>query len=194
MLISGWETEGKTFEEVEHHQVGIVLGGGFEYDNDRERLSIRRGGDRLWCALQLYHLGKIDYILLSGKSGSLIDTGLDESNQLKAVLVQNGVPEDKILVDSESRNTYENAVNSVALLEEKGMEDVLLITSALHMRRARAVFANQGIEFEEFPTDFFGGPSNWTQFIFPSFYSFQLWDAYLHELLGYSVYAITGKL
>ena len=91
-------------------------------------------------------------------------------------------------------NTYQNGLNSKEILEEKGFDDVLLITSALHMRRARAVFLKQGIEVSEFPTDFYGGPTKWTQFIFPSFYSFSLWEKYFHEVFGYAIYAMTGKL
>ena len=194
LFIGGWETDGKRIEEVGHYDVGIVLGGGFEYDNDRQRLSIRRGGDRLWCAIQLFHQGKIDYILLTGKNGDIIDKGLDESNQLKEVLVSNGIPAEKILVDSESQNTFQNAQNSKVILEEKGFENVLLITSALHMRRSRAVFAKQGIEFDEFPTDFYGNATTWDQFVFPSLEAMHLWNQYFHEVFGYMAYAVTGKL
>lgn len=194
LFISGWEVEGVKIEEVEHHQVGIVLGGGFEYDNDRERLSIRRGGDRVWVAIQLFQRGKLDYLLLTGKNGDLVDKGLDESNQLKQILVQNGIPEDRILVDSESLNTYQNAVNSKAILDSLNAESTLLITSALHMRRARAVFHNQGIDCEVFGTDFYSGGYQWDQFIFPSLDSFHLWSKYFHEVFGYMVYAVSGKL
>lgn len=193
LFISGWETDGMKMEEVGQYEVGIVLGGGFEYDADRERLSIRRGGDRIWCAIQLYHAGKINYILLTGKNGDVIDKGLDESNQLKQVLVNNGIPESHILVDSESQNTYQNALNSKKLMEENKLGSALLITSALHMRRAGAVFENQGIEFDEFPTDFYGSPS-WDQYLFPSLDAMHLWSIYFHEVFGYTAYAITGKL
>ena len=193
-FISGWEPEGKRIESVEHYEVGIVLGGGFEYDNDRERLSIRRGGDRIWVAIQLFHQGKLDYLLLTGKNGDLSDKGLDESNQLKQILIQNGIPEDKILVDSESLNTYQNALNSKVILDSLNFKSVLLITSALHMKRAYAVFVKQGIECNTFATDFYSGGYHWDQFIFPSLDSFGLWSKYLHEVLGYVVYAVTGKL
>jgi uncharacterized SAM-binding protein YcdF (DUF218 family) len=194
LFISGWEMEGMKLEEVGHHEVGIVLGGGFEYDNDRERLSIRRAGDRVWSAMQLFHQGKLDYILLTGKNGDLIDKGLDESNQLKKILIQNGIPEDRILVDSKSLNTYENAVNSKEILDSLNFNSVLLITSATHMRRAKAVFANQDIDCDIFPTDFYGGGMTWDQFIFPSLEAYHLWYIYFHELFGYAVYGITGKL
>lgn len=193
-FISGWEPEGKLISDIEHYEVGIVLGGGFEYDNDRERLSIRRAGDRVWSAIRLFKLGKIDYILLSGKNGDLVDKGLDESNQLKEILIEFGVPEQKILIDSESLNTFQNAINSKGIIESNGFKSCLLITSALHMKRAHAVFQKQGLECDVFPTDYYSGGYHWTQFIFPSLDSFALWDKYFHEVFGYMVYSLTGKL
>lgn len=194
LFISGWEEGGKNLKDVEHCEVGIVLGGGFEYDNDRERLSIRRAGDRIWTAVQLYHMGKIEYILLTGKNGDLIDKGLDESNQLKEILILEGIPKERILVDSESINTYENAVHSKAILDSMQLDRVLLITSALHMKRAFAVFQKQGIQCEQFATDFYSGGYSWDQFFFPSTDAFGLWEHYLHEVFGYVTYSITGKL
>ena len=50
-----WEVNGVKIDHIEHYDVAIVLGGMAEYNNDLERLSIRRGGDRLWQAIHLYH-------------------------------------------------------------------------------------------------------------------------------------------
>src|SRR5690554_4345105 len=43
-----WEIPAVNKSEIQHHDVGIVLGGMFEYDNSSQRLSVRRGADRIW--------------------------------------------------------------------------------------------------------------------------------------------------
>ena len=74
-----WEPPGTTIEEASHYDVAIVLGGMAEYDNNNKRLSLRRGGDRIWQTLHLYELGKVDKILIAGANGDLIDKGLNEA-------------------------------------------------------------------------------------------------------------------
>jgi hypothetical protein len=103
-----WEVPAVSIESVSKHEVGIVLGGMFEYDNDTERLSIRRGGDRIWQAINLYKEGKIEKILISGNHGYVTDRGLHESTQLKDVLVKWGIPKQDIIIETKSKNTYQN--------------------------------------------------------------------------------------
>ena len=51
-----------------------------------------------------------------------------------------GVPQSVFMLESRSRSTRENAVNSAVMLRERGMNRILLVTSARHMPRARALF------------------------------------------------------
>jgi uncharacterized SAM-binding protein YcdF (DUF218 family) len=64
------------------------------------------------------------------------------------------VPENAILLEIESRTTYENAVFSKRLLEANGLEEIRLVPSALHMPRALATFRSLGITAIPAPTDF----------------------------------------
>jgi uncharacterized SAM-binding protein YcdF (DUF218 family) len=59
---------------------------------------------------------------------------------MATLLSELGVPRDAILLEPSSRNTYQNAVNTRAILEVQGIDRVLLVTSAFHMRRAVAAF------------------------------------------------------
>ena len=54
-----WEIHNPPISTIKNYEVGIVLGGMFEYDSNQKILSIRRGGDRIWQALSLYKKGKI---------------------------------------------------------------------------------------------------------------------------------------
>lgn len=71
-------------------------------------------------------------------------------SQLLQVL---GVPAARIRLETASRNTWQNAVNAGVLLKEKSQARILLVTSALHMHRARASFEQQGITVIPVATD-----------------------------------------
>tara|TARA_B110000211_G_C13981471_1_gene509597 strand:- start:125 stop:892 length:768 start_codon:yes stop_codon:yes gene_type:complete len=194
-----WEEEGTKIENVKHHDVGLVLGGIAEYNNDLKRLSIRRGGDRIWQAIHLYHIGKIDKILISGDSGYLIDKGLNEAIQLKELLVQEKIPSADILIETVSKNTYQNAFESKKVLDlTPENESVLLITSSLHMKRSKACFKKVGfINFDTFTTDHYTGSSRnyyFDQYIIPSVSVFVDWNRLIHEWLGYLAYWVVGYI
>lgn len=194
-----WEPDGKKMEEVEHYDVAVVLGGMAEYDNNLERLSMRRGSDRIWQTIHLYHLGKVDKILISGANGDIIDKGLNEAVQFKKVLVENGIPSEDILVDSISQNTYQNAVESKKILDQNlQLKKVLLVTSALHMNRAEACFKKVGlVDFDVFTTDHFTGKKRGyqiDQWIIPKIGVMTDWRSLIHEWVGYLTYAIVGYI
>lgn len=193
-----WEVDGVKIEEVGHYDCAVVLGGMAEWDNTHERLSIRRGGDRIWQAINLYHLGKVDKILISGNNGFLMDDELDESSQFKKVLVENGVPAEDILLENRSKNTYQNAVESKKVIDaDPEIQSVLLVTSALHMRRSIACFNKAGFkDFGIFPTDHYTGERSYKfdQFIVPNVSTLKDWERLIHEWIGYVTYAMTGRL
>lgn len=55
-----------------------------------------------------------------------------------------------------SRNTAENARYSALLLKAAGVRRVLLVTDAMHMRRARLCFERAGLEVVAAPTHYLG--------------------------------------
>jgi uncharacterized SAM-binding protein YcdF (DUF218 family) len=194
-----WEIQGTPISKVKKYEVGIVLSGMFDYNNDLKSLSTRRGTDRIWQALTLYKKGKIKKILITGGSGYVSDRGLDEANQLKVVLLIWGIPEKDIIVESKSKNTYENAVETKKVLTRSypHITKCLLITSAQHMRRARAIFKKQGFKCDTFSTDLYSGPKRnyyWDQFIVPDVETLFNWNGLIKEWIGFVVYDIRGYL
>jgi uncharacterized SAM-binding protein YcdF (DUF218 family) len=194
-----WEVDGVKAEAVAYHDVAVVLGGMAEYNNDLNRLSIRRGGDRIWQAVQLYHQGKVGKILISGDNGHVTDRGLHEADQFKAVLVQQGIPTEDIWVEKQSKNTHENAIETRQLIDEKQPEaTVLLVTSAIHMKRSLACFKAAGFnQITPFSTDHYTGFNRkyyWDQFIVPDESTLTSWFYLLHEMVGYVTYWAAGYL
>ena len=59
-----------------------------------------------------------------------------EADAIVEMLGVLGVPREAIRMEGQSRNTRENAVNSLPLVQSLGARRVLLVTSAVHMPRA----------------------------------------------------------
>jgi uncharacterized SAM-binding protein YcdF (DUF218 family) len=73
---------------------------------------------------------------------------------MRTVLQDFGVPPSATLLEDASRNTCEDAVMTATLLRQRGIDKILLVTSALHMERARRHFVAEGLAVEPAPTDF----------------------------------------
>ncbi len=194
-----WEVQGKKQLEFGNFDFGVVLGGMAGYNADLDRIALRHQGDRIWQALNLYHAGKIKKIVLSGDDGYLTNRGLHEAKQMKVILVNWGIPNQDILTEENSRNTHENAQFTAKLLHNSYpyLKKGVLITSAIHMRRAEACFEKEGLKLEKYSTDHLTGPSRnyfWDQYIIPDLNTLVTWDQFIKEMVGYCAYKLAGYL
>ncbi|KUK09980.1 MAG: hypothetical protein XD50_1724 [Clostridia bacterium 41_269] len=73
---------------------------------------------------------------------------------MKAALVDMGVPGDKIIEEGSSRTTLENAVRTLGILEKQGYKRIILVTDAVHMKRALMVFEGKGMEVVPHPSGY----------------------------------------
>jgi uncharacterized SAM-binding protein YcdF (DUF218 family) len=141
----------KAMSAVEEADVIVLLGGAARGHTHMGRMAdLNQHADRLMHAVALYKAGKAPKILVSG--GAHLGNR-PEASQIKDHLEVMGVPQQAILLELQSRNTYDNALYTVPMLKARSMERVLLVTSAFHMRRAQAVFRKQGLEVVPAPTD-----------------------------------------
>jgi uncharacterized SAM-binding protein YcdF (DUF218 family) len=87
-------------------------------------------------AARLYGEGFVPRLLLSG--GATASQG-SEASLMAEVASESGVPEECLLLEEGSTNTFENAERSLLLLREKGLLDelttILLVSCPWHMRR-----------------------------------------------------------
>ncbi|MFN7014088.1 MAG: YdcF family protein, partial [Bacteroidia bacterium] len=123
-VMRAWEEPRKKIENLGNYDVAIVLGGMISFDSDVERMQANRGIDRTLQALLVYKKGYAKKLFISGGSGSLQFPNMKEGEIIKNYLVQIGIPEQDILMESESKNTYENAVFTKKELEKLGLENV----------------------------------------------------------------------
>ncbi len=134
----------------------VVLGGagwvtpkGFQLNEAAERITVVADLARRYPAAR---------IVYSGGNGSLFG-GSPEAPAAAGLLETFGVPKARLIVEDRSRNTFENAVYSKALVVPKPGERWLLVTSGYHMPRSIGAFRKAGFDVEAYPVDYrTGGP------------------------------------
>jgi uncharacterized SAM-binding protein YcdF (DUF218 family) len=193
-----WEVPATEISKVGQYDVGIVLTGIASYGQEpRDRVYLDKGSDRVLHTLQLYRLGKIKRILITGGSGRLSGDTISEASELLQVFLLCGIPSSDLIVEGLSVNTRENALFSKKILEQNKINDkALLITSAFHMRRARLCFLKVGLNPDIFSTDFYSHKTVYTlaELIFPSEKALSRWTILFHEILGIIAYKAAGYI
>lgn len=156
LLARSLEWRYPTPDEIPAADVIVVLGGGTEpAAYPRPSVEVNGAGDRVLYAAALYKEGKAAHILLSGGDISWLNEGTTTpAEDMASILTAIGIPEEALWLETISQNTYENALYSKKILAENEIERILLVTSALHMPRAVALFEKQGIEVVPVPVDF----------------------------------------
>lgn len=133
----------------------VVLGGATRAQfPPRPAVDVMESGDRVLYAAQLYREKKAPLVVLSGGRIDWKGGGPSESTDMAQLLQAMGVPKSAIVEEPDSLNTYENAVNVKKILQERKIQRVLLVTSAMHMPRSLLIFQKQGINVIPAPTDF----------------------------------------
>ncbi|HRQ39551.1 MAG TPA: YdcF family protein [Chloroflexota bacterium] len=182
----------------------VVLGGSTTIAGyPQTTVGLNDAADRLWYAAWLYHEGAADRLLLTG--GKLPGNAISEAERMAEALRLMGVPDEAMLLEAESMNTYENAVFSKTMLQAHDMETVLLVTSAIHMPRSVAIFTKQGIEVIPAPTDYEFVQPDWEEgenagwfywglSLLPDADALELTTSGLKEYVGILIYRLRGWL
>lgn len=120
-------------------------------------------------------------IIVSG--GDAQHHGAAEAAIYGRYLQELGVKETDLILDTNSRNTWQNAQYTAALLKQQKIDSahqVLLVTSGIHMRRSLLYFSHFGIDAHPVRTDYLPAKTAW----FPIAYNFLATDFSLNEYIG----------
>lgn len=138
----------------------IVLGGAEDrlVGEARGAPALNEAGERLAEAAVLARRYPDAKIAFSGGQARFLHTAGSEAEGAESLLTALGVPKDRLILEAEARDTYENAVflkKELARSGEFGPDTRwLLITSAYHMPRAIGSFRKAGFDVEAWPVDY----------------------------------------
>jgi uncharacterized SAM-binding protein YcdF (DUF218 family) len=100
--------------------------------------------ERIRHALDLYRRGYADTLVFTGGYG--YGARFSESQVARRYAMREGVPADAILIETLSRTTYENLREARALMLERGLHRVIVVSDPLHMARALRLARRLGID------------------------------------------------
>lgn len=196
-LLTWYEAEPTRLSPSQQFETGIVLGWMVSYSPQDSTGYFNNVSDRFIQTALLYKQGHIRNVIVAAGNGYLTHNDFSEAGFIKRNLIALGVPATDIYADSASRNTLENAVQAKRLADSLGIgKQALLITSAMHMPRAKLVFQKAGFQPVPYPCNFLSreGRLNFLEdVLLPSSQAFTRWDNLIKEWLGIAVYRMTGK-
>ena len=171
----------------------IVLGGSLDPGSTRRtgELQLNGAAERFLRGFEVVRSGHARNIVFSSGIVAPVPGDRPEAEWEAHKLVEWGVPPDRVVAETQSRNTRENAVETARIVRERGWRRLLLVTSAAHMARALGCFARVGLAPDALPVDYRGGDGRGEAW-FPRAAALVNSTDAIHELVGRVVYAIVG--
>ena len=173
----------------------VALGGG-ERVSQHDLLGFAQGdgGSRVLTAIQLVRSGQARNLVLGGSWPMPGQPDVPTMNVVQDWVAAWGLVGGAVTNLGICINTHDEAIAFQKLARSQGWSKVLLVTSALHLRRAMALFAKQGIEVTPVAADFqvLGVPQDLPFSPFPREHRLFLMTLYLHEKVGWWVYRARG--
>lgn len=189
------DLETNTMKDIKYDAI-VVLSGMVNLSlSNEDQIEFSGAVDRILKGVELYKQGKAEFLILSGGSGALFGDVFSEAELLKKFIAKFGIPSDRIIVEANSRNTYQNAIETAKIINKHGYKKILLITSAFHMFRSHGCFTKVGIDVDLFPVDYYAQKKVLDFRVFlPSSPSLNLVNRAIHELTGILVYWATNRI
>ena len=189
-----------TKSDVPPGRVAIALLGSGSYTaldwaDNRAVIPDPIGLERALEAARLYALLDPAWVISSGGPASQGSSDFTSGEAMRDALVRLGVPASRVILKDDAADTHDEAQNVARLLPKLHVDHVVLVTSAVHMRRARATFRAAGVPVVPAPVrEDKPGAVGWRTKYLPS--ERGLYEALLdaHEILGVVYYRLRGWL
>ena len=164
----------------------VLTGGWFRVTPEGYEIKLAPAGwERTWAAVKLW----------KQTGGSVIFSGAplpDESDSVAQAMVrmaqQLGLPKERVLVETLSRNTHENLLFTQRRFHLSEDDTVVLLTSALHLPCSAAIARQLGIKVIPYPCDYRGDKRQKWQLWLPTNDAAQANEEVMHELVGILAY------
>jgi len=141
-------------EQLNHHQATIILLGGGILENSLDY----DGLDTLssTAMMRTIYAAKIakttSFDIFPTGGTPLREDSEPEANIMKDWLIWFGITESRIFVENQAHTTWENATLTKVMLDDRGIDTVILVTSAWHIPRSVWCFEQQGLHVIPAPT------------------------------------------
>jgi uncharacterized SAM-binding protein YcdF (DUF218 family) len=197
LIIQWWEPPVIAYHEIPKARTAYVLGGALKREDHVGQFNFNASADRLIVPFSLWQEGRVQNLVVSAAR-------IEEPNKpnhlelYKNRLGQLGVDTQFVFVETQALNTYQNALYAKEFLNRHQLlsqEPFLLVTSALHMRRAAACFKRQGLHFVPIAVDTRtskGWPTKLSDYLLPGSQTLYNWNALNKEIVGLLAYKILG--
>jgi len=191
-LMQGLESE-FSFPEQPSGDVIILLGGGVigdvpDFSGKGAPTQAMMG--RIVTAVRLYRRLQLPIIVTGGRVYE--DNPIAEATIVKRFLADLGVPDNRIIIEDQARDTAQNARLSAAICRQRGFTKPILLTGAYHLKRACMAFEAAGLPVLPFPAYFLGsqGIDYGPRHLLPRANALQTSTKALHEYLGMLYYRL----
>jgi uncharacterized SAM-binding protein YcdF (DUF218 family) len=136
---------------------GIIVLGGAEDSRavDSPQLAaLNEAAERYTEAVVLARRLPEAKLVFAGGSGNLLRTDPPEAVAAGRLFEALGIAKDRIVLETRSKDTFENAAFTARIVNPKAGQRWLLVTSAWHMPRAMGTFRTAGFPVEAWPVDY----------------------------------------
>jgi uncharacterized SAM-binding protein YcdF (DUF218 family) len=144
------------------HVDGIVVLGGAtipELTAVRGIPALNSAAERMTETVALARRYPSARVVFTGGQGALFPGALDEADVARELFTDLGLPPERLVLESDSRTTWENAAYTKALVQPKPGETWLMVTSADHMARGIGAFRAVGWDTLAWPVSYKSGRS-----------------------------------
>jgi uncharacterized SAM-binding protein YcdF (DUF218 family) len=180
---------------------GIIILGGAEdrlVGSARKAPTLNEAGERLLEGAILANRFPDTKIAFSGGDAGILYKSDSEAEGAAAILTKLGVARDRLILETDARDTYENAMFLKKELKREGAlgpgKKWLLITSAYHMPRSVGAFREAGFDVEPWPVDYrTRGKEDLTRPFDKVSEGLRRVDTAMREWVGLLAYWLTGR-
>lgn len=175
----------------------IVLGGAFEAHTATVTGEIAANDniERAFCFAELAKKHPEAQLVFSGGAGDIVHPDAMEADVAKKFFMLAGLGDRKIRYEEKSRNTYENVLYSMEMLDPRNGENWVITTSAYHMPRTAGIFKKFGWRIIPYQCDIRTDGTYESAFRrLPNIAgNFQMLNLAMKEIIGSIVYYVTDK-
>ena len=170
--ITGFRVVAAAGESPAHSADAIVVFGAAEYAGRPS--PVYRA--RLDHAFDLFQKGLAPVVITTGGAGQ--DPNFNEGGVGRDYLVRRGIPDQKLIAETQSSDTAQSASRVANIMRANGMRTCIAVSDAYHVFRIRALLVHEGVQVEVAPRPDSRPKTQWLRFtaVIRETMSYLLWE------------------